>query len=358
MSKITLSESLTPHQDRQDSEKITHIKTDNDENDNDFKRLTLYTNHPVTDEETYWEFDKQSSNTLITKESDGSYSLETEELDYVKELWEVSEWKNSLFRTWKIAEENVDISSEWIDEVNIIPINGAMWDEIYVNKICAKKDYTMGCVGEEEEEINALIAKINEKFSNQPNFKSSPYNILGTYRDNHTLRPPYTTYNTVTFYEMYYKKADFNQLLTTFKVPDHSYSYRFWYGLKYDLDNSKRFLKIVIKDTKETSNYQECPNSFIPRPSLPPAEDVYFAKMYTEEGVEADEYDVFFTTTPTIMKKHCEKHSLDFPLPDNKINDYVWCFGIVYDKNTLAVKQVKGYVKIPQNAENWINWGS
>ena len=139
MSKITLSESLTPHQDRQDSEKITHIKTDNDENDNDFKRLTLYTNHPVTDEETYWEFDKQSSNTLITKESDGSYSLETEELDYVKELWEVSEWKNSLFRTWKIAEENVDISSEWIDEVNIIPINGAMWDEIYVNKICAKK---------------------------------------------------------------------------------------------------------------------------------------------------------------------------------------------------------------------------
>ena len=54
MSKITLSEILTPHQDRQDSEKITHIKTDNDENDNDFKRLTLYTNHPVTDEETYW----------------------------------------------------------------------------------------------------------------------------------------------------------------------------------------------------------------------------------------------------------------------------------------------------------------
>ena len=54
------------------------------------------------------------------------------------------------------------------------------------------------------------------------------------------------------------------------------------------------------------------------------------------------------------MKAYCEKYSLDFPLPDDKMQATVWCFGLVYDKNTLAIKQVKAYVKIPQKPEDWL----
>ena len=359
MSKTTLSESSTPHQNRQDSEKITHIKTDNDENDKDFKRLTLYTKHPMTDEEIYWEFSKQASADLLTKETDDSYTIETTELDYLKELWEANEWHDTVYYyqgnpLFKTPGEN-DLPTDWQGEIPIMAKEPAMWDHVYVNKEKVKVDYQVGCTGEEGAEIDTLVNSINSKFSNQPDFKAKEFNIIGKYLDNHTIRPPYTSNNTITFYEMYYDKAVYQNLLTSFKVPDHSYNYRYWYGKKYDIENSKEYLKIVIVGDEKTDNYQKYPNSFIMRPPLPVCRDHYFAKIYDVNGVEADEYDVFFTTSPNIMKAHCEKYSLDFPLPDNKMKDTVWNFGIVYDKNNLQVKQVKAYIKYPQNPVNWLD---
>jgi len=29
---------------------------------------------------------------------------------------------------------------------------------------------------------------------------------------------------------------------------------------------------------------------------------------------------------------------------------------LVYDKNTLEIKQVKGYIKVAQNLETWVPW--
>ena len=38
----------------------------------------------------------------------------------------------------------------------------------------------------------------------------------------------------------------------------------------------------------------------------------FFAKIFNEDGTEADEYDVFFTTTKDIMKEFCEKKDSPF----------------------------------------------
>lgn len=353
MTKIVLTESTDAYQDRTEEQKITHWRTDKD-----YKRLTLYTYHPVNGEEIYWEFDRHSTDTLLTEESDGSYSIESEELDYVIDSWECEIWNRELLYyegtpLFKTPTEE-DIPAEWLEECHVIAKEPAMWDEVYVNKELVKIDYQMGCTGSEGEEIDTLITKINSKFSNQPDFKAKPFNIVGKYYDNHTIRPPYSSNNTITFYEMYYDKAAYQNLLTTYKVPDHSYTYRWWYGKKYDIDNSKEYLKTVIVGNERTDNYQSYPNSFIMRPPLPVCYDHYFAKIYDINGVEADEYDVFFTSTPNIMKKYCEKYALEFPLPDDKMQATVWNFGLVYDKNTLTIKQVKAYVKVPQAPESWL----
>ena len=76
MTKVVVTESTDSYQDRTAEKKITHWRTDND-----YKRLTLYTNHPVSGEEIYWEFDKHSTNELLTQESDGSFSIESDQLD-------------------------------------------------------------------------------------------------------------------------------------------------------------------------------------------------------------------------------------------------------------------------------------
>ena len=51
----------------------------------------------MTDEEIYWEFSKQASADLLTKETDDSYTIETTELDYLKELWEANEWHDTVY---------------------------------------------------------------------------------------------------------------------------------------------------------------------------------------------------------------------------------------------------------------------
>ena len=91
MTKVVVTESTDSYQDRTAEEKITHWRTDND-----YKRLTLYTNHPVSGEEMYWEFDKNSNDELLTQESDGSFSIESDQLDYIKDLWEVKIWDKEI----------------------------------------------------------------------------------------------------------------------------------------------------------------------------------------------------------------------------------------------------------------------
>tara|TARA_B100001287_G_scaffold264684_1_gene256801 strand:+ start:2227 stop:3270 length:1044 start_codon:yes stop_codon:yes gene_type:complete len=329
------------------------VSPDIDENNVPFNRLTFTVKHPINKGIQYWELNKNDSKSLLTEKEDGVYAKE-EDIDYLRDKWAVEEFMQELSLAWRIAEKGVDIPEEWWEEVNIIPKEEAMYDEVFVNKQIVKVDYSVGCTGKLKTEYEELKTKIKEKFPNEYDFFSNENNIIGKYNDNHTIRPPYKSQNTITVYHMYYPKSWLQKLLKDYQCPNFDYQYKFWFGLKYDLDLGKRYLKIVISDNDVTSNYQKHPDSFIPRPQLPVCDQAYFAKIYSEDGTEADEYDVFFSTTPEIMKAYCTKNELDFPIPESREDDYIWTYGLVYDKNTLKIKQVKGYVKVAQNISDWL----
>ena len=321
-----------------------------------FQRLTLRVTHPVLDGSVYMEYNKADSKSLLIQKEDGTYVKE-EDITYLKESWQSNEYEDRLSVAWKPAERGVDIPEYWYDKtIQVIPRYTAMWDDVYVDKQKVKKDYSVGCTGTALNELNELISKVENKFPNDSGFKNQVNNIIGMYLPDHAIRPPYKSNNTITVYHMYYEIDIFNQLLKDYKVPSYDYTYCFWYGLKYDLDSGERYFKLVIRNSDEASNYQKHPDSFIPRPQLPVCNEPYFAKIYSPDGTEADEYDVFFSTTPEIMKKYCEQNNLKFPIPEDKEKDYIWTYGLVYDKNSLEIKQVKGYIKVAQDPDTWLKW--
>ena len=54
------------------------------------------------------------------------------------------------------------------------------------------------------------------------------------------------------------------------------------------------------------------------------------------------------------MKAYCEEKGINYPIPEDKGSDWIWTYGLVYDKNTLEIKQVKGYIKKAQDASDWV----
>ena len=78
-----------------------------------------------------------------------------------------------------------------------------------------------------------------------------------------------------------------------------------------------------------------------------------FAKIFDENGKEADQYDVF-VTTKEIMKEFCEKKRIRFSYTRKQRDDFVWIYGFVYDKKTLEITQVKGYLRYPTDQNDWL----
>ena len=325
---------------------------DVDETGTPFNRLSFsFTDR--SGEKQYYQLNKADSADILIESTDGTY-VEEEDVTYLVEAFKVDEYVTRLSFAWRPAQETIDIPSEWWEDVTIVPKNSAMFDEVYVNKEIIKIDYAAGVENPEKKEMQELTNKVNEKFPNEVDFYDHPYNIIGKYVDNHTIRPPYKSNNTITVYHMYYQKSWFQELLSEYKCPDYNYKYCFWFAFKYDLDSNERYFKVVIRDNDVSSNYQTNPDSFIPRPQLPHCNEPYFAKIYSEDGTEADEYDVFFSTTPEIMKSYCEEKGINYPIPEDKESDWIWTYGLVYDKNTLEIKQVKGYIKKAQDASDWV----
>ena len=159
------------------------ISLDIDENNVPFNRLTFKSKHPVTGEIYHWELNKNDSKNLIIKEGDNSY-VESDDIEYLQDSWAVEEYNKGLFMAWRTAVKDVDVPEEWWDRVQVVPINAAMWDDVYVNKKRVKIDYSLGCEGFEKDEIDRIVARITEKFPNEYNFFSNPYNIIGKYLPN------------------------------------------------------------------------------------------------------------------------------------------------------------------------------
>ena len=324
---------------------------DIDHEDVPFNKLTLNVVHPVSKEPIYMEYNKSDSKNVLIEKEDGTYVKEAD-VKYLKELWAANEYHNFLETSTLVAPSDGDLGVG-VPSNTSVPKSTNTYDEVYVNKKLVRTDYNIGL-----HQAQPLIEEIEKVFGKDQDWKQNKFNILGTYTayDDAPLRPPYTNVKTYSWYNVYSKPTQ--ELLDEFKVKDVGYTYKIWHAVKYNTVSGKKQLKAVISDDEYTSNYQKHPDTFIPRPEVPVYSirhgTFFFAKIFNEDGTEADEYDVFFTTTKDIMKEFCEKKGLTFPIPESRENDFIWIYGLVYDKNTLEIKQVKGYIRYPTEEGEWL----
>ena len=344
MSKVELTQFSTDVDNRE-----TGINADVDENNEPFNRLSVWVQHPVhKDQAVRWEWNKADSAWILTEE-DGKVFVETDTVDYFKGLNEVVEYHKYLTESTLIPATEQD---QFNLENNMeIPKNPNTYDEVYVNKKLVRTDYNIGLP-----QATPLLEEVEKVFGAEQDWDKNRFNIIGTYtaHDDAPLRPPYTNVKTYSWYDVFTNVPEVR--LNAFNVPDVGYTYRSWHSIKYNTVSGKKQLKLVIADDDYTSNYQEHPDTFISRPEVPlyAPNTFFFAKIFNEDGTEADEYDVFFTTTKDIMKKFCEKKGLSFPVPESREDDFIWIYGLVYDKNSLEIKQVKGYIRYPVNEGEWL----
>lgn len=328
----------------------TGVTLDQDDNGL-FQRLTLRVVYPISKEPCYMEFNKKDSKNVLIQKEDGTYVKE-EDIKYLKNLWEAHEYSSFLETSTLVPASEGDLG-EGIEKDFAVPKSTNTYDEVYVNKKLVRTDYNIGL-----HQAQPLIEEIEKVFGKDQEWKGNRFNIIGTYQehDDAPLRPPYTNVKTYSWYNVYSKPTQ--ELLDEFKVKDVGYTYKIWHSIKYNTVSGKKQFKLVISDDEYTSNYQEHPNTFIPRPEVPvhstKHDTFFFAKIFNEDGTEADEYDVFFVTTKELMKEFCEKKGLDFPIPESREDDFIWIYGLVYDKNTLEIQQVKGYVRYPSDESEWI----
>jgi len=324
---------------------------DIDHKDVPFNKLTLNVVHPITKEEWYMEYNKSDSKDVLIEKEDGVYAEEAD-VNYLKELWAANEYHNFLETSTLVAPLDGDLGVG-VPSNTSVPKSTNTYDEVYVNKKLVRTDYNIGL-----HQAKPLIEEVEKVFGKDQDWKQNKFNILGTYtaHDDAPLRPPYTNVKTYSWYNVYSKPTQ--KLLDEFKVKNVGYTYKIWHSIKYNTVSGKKQLKAVISDDEYTSNYQKHPDTFIPRPEVPVYSvrhgTFFFAKIFNEDGTEADEYDVFFTTTKDIMKEFCEKKELTFPIPESREDDFIWIYGLVYDKNTLEIKQVKGYIRYPTEEGEWL----
>ena len=324
------------------------INPDVDENDKPFNRISLWVQDPITKQNLRYEWNKTDSGIILTEESDGTY-VETKDVEYYQKLWEACTYQDFLTFSTLIPPKEIDTYN--IENNMAVPKSTNTYDEVYVNKKLVRTDYNIGLW-----QSDKLIEEVEKVFGKDQEWKKNRFNILGTYQehDDAPLRPPYTNVKTYSWYNVFTDVP--KETLNAFKVPDVGYTYKEWHAIKYNTVTGKKQFKLVIADTEHTSNYQKHPDTFIPRPEVPvyAPSTFFFAKIFNEDGTEADEYDVFFTTTKDIMKEFCKEKNFDFPVPESREDDFIWIYGLVYDKNTLEIKQVKGYVRYPTDEGEWI----
>tara|TARA_B100000212_G_scaffold25786_1_gene17139 strand:+ start:14883 stop:15935 length:1053 start_codon:yes stop_codon:yes gene_type:complete len=350
VSKIELEQFVKVQgQARKDYSTDVAINNDVDEDDKPFQRLSMWVTDPVSKEDIRFEWNKTDSALALTKE-DNKCFIDSDDVIYYQKNWEVETYKNFL-NDATLVPPNPELDDYNIRNNMAVPKNPNTYDEVYVNKQLVRTDYNIGLW-----QAQPMIDEVEKVFGKDRDWKQNRFNIIGTYtaHEDAPLRPPYTNEKTYSWYNVFIEMPD--ETLAEYNVPKVGYTYNGWHAIKYNVVSGKKQLKVVIQDDEFTSNYQKHPDTFIPRPPVPyyANKSHFFAKIFNEDGTEADEYDVFFVTTLDIMKEFCAEHGHPFPIPEERENDFIWIYGIVYDKNTLEVKQVKGYVRYPTDGNEWL----
>jgi hypothetical protein len=201
---------------------------------------------------------------------------------------------------------------------------GQCRDDVYCDKQIVRQDYSTGI-----SEAVALVEQLQETFPDYDNWLRWEYNILGRYT---AYREPYTNTG-ISFYNFGVKPSE--ELLLRFGTSylmDNLYE---WYGLKFDLETEEVMLKVVFK------NYDG------DTPELPQNARNFYAQTHHQDGTLNDLVDYYAYGTPKLIRQFCEDKGLAYPLPTTTHTDcdVVWCWGFVFNRQTLEYGPVKAYAR-------------
>jgi len=220
------------------------------------------------------------------------------------------------------------IESHWVmnQMMASAQLSSTTVDDVYMNGTMKRQDFAIGTP-----EGIALVAELQQTWPDYE-FNAYPINMVGRY-DAH--RPPYQN-TSISWYNFEEPSAE---VLAGYGLTSESYSYRPWYGLKFDLTTNDILLKVVIEE------------SSIPEEQRPvlPDNDKFFARIYNQDGSVDPMVDCYVYASPYTIKAYCEQVGITYPLPDDDEPSNCWIWGIVYNIETLEVTHVKSYIRHSSN---------
>lgn len=202
-------------------------------------------------------------------------------------------------------------------------VNGSIRDDVYVNGEVVRQDYSL-----DSPESVAIVDELKLEFSEYVNWERSQENLVGRYTG---YREPYVN-PSISFYDYGVQPSEALQL--AFNTSYLSSNLRSWYGLKFDLTTKKVVFKAVVHDIDTAT--PELPNG--PR---------FYAVTHNQDGEDEVWIDAYVHATPKRIRLFCEAKGLQYPLlPTTHLEcDVVFCWGFVFNKDTLAYGPVKGYAR-------------
>lgn len=202
-------------------------------------------------------------------------------------------------------------------------------DDVYCAKQIVRQDYSTGLP-----EAQSLIQDLQENFPDYDDWLRHEYNVVGSYT---AYREPYSN-SGVSFYNFGVKPSE--ELLLRFGTSYLMDNLKEWYGLKFDFETKDVMLKVVFNAYDGDT------------PELPQNPANFFAQTHYEDGSLSDWVDYYAYATPKRIRQFCEDKGLSYPLPENTHRecDVVWCWGFVFNKDTLEYGAVKAYARYNQEA--------
>ena len=204
--------------------------------------------------------------------------------------------------------------------------NSQFIDDVYSGGSVVRQDHTIGT-----SQGAAILAELQEAFPDYADFARDTANIVGKYDG---YREPYQNAS-ISWYDFGVMPSE--QLQLSFNTSYPNSNMINWYGMKFDLVTKDVLLKVVIKDYDGA------------KPELPVG-DCFYAITHHEDGATSDWVDTYVYATPKRIREFCADKGLAYPLPENahKECDVVWCWGFVFNKDTLEYGAVKGYARYNQ----------
>ena len=199
-------------------------------------------------------------------------------------------------------------------------------DDVYVDGSVVRRDYSVGTP-----EGQALVAELEEAFPNFVNWESTQYNLVGRFS---AYREPYENTSISWYVEDVTPSAE---LLSDYGIEEGSLNLISWYGLKFDMSTRDIKLKAVVVDVEGD------------KPALPAGYNGYYALTYNQDHSLSEWVDFYVTATAKRMVEFCAENGLDYPAPavgtDVEDDEFIDCWGVVYNSRTLEYGPVKAYVR-------------